>query len=132
MDIQTPRVKLLSLPAVTVGRPHGSKYMRLIYIFFHRRQKEKRINPASLSPLGNSGSYNEAPKSLAQNLYTASLSSVPASGLMSPRDASSTTPPPCLPNPGLASFHPASLASLGGILAAARGVNLTKETPSLG
>ena len=49
--------------------------MTTIYFFF-RRQKEKRINPACLSPNGSNGSDgNEYTK----NLFTASLSSLSSS-----------------------------------------------------
>ena len=44
--------------------------------FCNRRQKEKRVNPSSMSPLGNS--YSGGDFSNHRNLYTASLASLPA------------------------------------------------------
>lgn len=67
-----------------------------IFPYCFRRQKEKRINPACMSPNGSNGSDGTAAE-YTKNLFTASLSSLPTS---------STVPV------SSAQFHP--LASLVG------------------
>ena len=47
-----------------------------------RRQKEKRINPACMSPNGSNGSDGTAAE-YTKNLFTASLSSLPTSSTAS-------------------------------------------------
>ena len=74
-------------------------------IFICRRQKEKRINPACLSPNGSNGSEgNEYTK----NLFTASIS-LPASSGISGQNSANL--PPFHPL-ALAGFNPAALNSL--------------------
>jgi hypothetical protein len=72
---------------------------------FFRRQKEKRINPASISPLGYS-----SPLGGDLSLYTASLSSMQSS-IPRPVTSDSTTTPSNV----MSQFHP-SLAGLVGAL----------------
>ena len=70
-----------------------------------RRQKEKRINPACVSPLGFSSGSLDLPNGMSENMYTASLSSLPTSTQGS-----------------LAPFHPLALVGAG-LSNVARAVN---------
>ena len=69
----------------------------------YRRQKEKRINPSSLSPIGETN-------------YTASLSSVPTSN----------------DGPGGIQFHAAAMANLSGLLQVAAARSAANQETSLG
>ena len=71
-------------------------------MFFYRRQKEKRINPACMSPNGSNGSDGTE---YTKNLFTASLSSLPTSSAV-PQSS--------------AQFHP--LALVGGFNAPSLGL----------
>ena len=75
----------------------------IMYIFT-RRQKEKRINPACLSPTGSNGSNGN---DYTKNLFTASLASLPTSL------ASLPTPTSSSPSTGSMQFHPLALVAGG-------------------
>lgn len=69
-----------------------------------RRQKEKRINPACMSPNGSNGSDGTAAE-YTKNLFTASLSSLPTSSTVPVSSAQFHHPLASL----VGGFNPASL-----------------------
>merc|ERR1711953_155395 len=91
--------------------------------FCNRRQKEKRINPACLSPTGSNGSNGN---DYTKNLFTASLASLPTS-----TSSSTTSNAAAAAAAAAMQFHPLALMA-GGLNARSLGFPRPQPNETLG